>query len=594
MSDWRTGLEFVPLIVLLLIIFMWVAVGAFGGYKRALYWGVGNIVLFLIGMIFAATLSKSLATSLVKWIKLDELVPDFTKDQWVQALTPYMGIIFYLFFLIFGNPIILTPLYYPLFKRIFKIGCYDPRTKAYAKRQAKLKAKGKTEKLDKQKHTFKWSTKKYTIISRVIATPSAFLLSWPMFSSITELSMAATVTYDAAQKGYDKGIYAMTNGFNDLFPYCDHLLINTDALISGLMFATGTNSEDETYITSLENAFTTPFNKLSDFPIDKPTTDAINDVVSAFNNFSVTDASTVENYINSFTRSDDYRSLVQEIVNTQIESSGTVSKADWDTFSPFIGMILYGGNINTYDEPNQKFGLANVDPLNNANRLNLTNTSYDFLQELFPKLMFDLETGGWTNQDEINKAIDSVLSLFVKISDKSYTSAIEHIGTVINPDTFVSSILGGVDLSGEGTKASPYIIPLPLFYKTSDGSKTAINNDYQEDPANPVSIYWSFYPVLTNERADPSFTWVYRFWDVDDTSTFPISNYFAQTTNPSAGAIGFTPTETFVNSYPEWTDVTGFSAQDFRCHIVLTDKDTGVEFLGLNDIYFRIKYVSPV
>lgn len=579
-SDWRTGLEWIPLLVFLVLIFFWILIAALGGYKRTLYWGVGNLILYFLGCIFAVTLSDALAKSIINTFKIS--IEDFTQQELIDALKPFMGLIFYLICFLGGNLVLLLPLYFAVFKRVFKIGKYDVRTKAYAKRH-----NGDV----KERKNLKWSIKKYSLVSRAIAVPSAFVLFYPMVATFTEIAIAGTTSYNQVQKNTNlKNIYNMTAWWNNVYPYCDDMLVNINALLSGLFLMSDSPTTGTAYIDNLVNNIQAPFDEISGLSdLDTITPEKITTILDTFK--TVDDKATIEEYIDGITLSKDYGPIFDDVIDKFIEAQDALDKDTFNLIDPLVEGLKYGTTINAINTDNT---IDSLPLTTNYEKLSLTERSYDFFLNIFKDLFFDKTT---FTDDELTYDASCLLSLFIKISDENYTQSKDlSLGEVLDPDDVLAKINSFSSLfttdaiaeleAANGSSDNPYIVPAQLLYdinSTQTTSNPDLNTKYLS--ANKY-LYWSFYPILENPKIETTFSYSYKL-------NGDISHYLKANTIADSGGLGFTyidspATEGLTNG--ELIALTKTNPKTFNCTITVTDNTTKQSWNVTK--YFQLEYLE--
>ena len=141
--DWRSGLEWVPILVFFLLIFIPVITGAFSGWKRSIFWGGGILVMYCIGWLLAAFLAGSMTIDLYRnilnFLHID--ISGLSDDLIVKAGIPFIRIFCFVLCTLVGTLIIVLPSYYTWGKRVLKIGKYAiPKEKRIElKNQATIK-----------------------------------------------------------------------------------------------------------------------------------------------------------------------------------------------------------------------------------------------------------------------------------------------------------------------------------------------------------------------------------------------------------------------------------------------------------------------
>ncbi len=498
MSDWRTALEFVPLIVFVFLFVFWSVVAIWGGYKRALIWGISNLILYFIALIFTVTLSDNLATFVVD--KFNITIEQLTHDEMVYLVSSYMGIIFYIIFLVFGNLLIVLPLYEFLFKRIFKIGKFDPRTKAYAKRNEQSKTK--------KDQKFKWSNGKYVFFSRVIALPCSIILAYPSIATISNISMAATVTYSQVENNsYLSNIYWATNWWNNILPSKNNYFLNTDAILAALKLSGDMPDGTETYIDFIVNNFEDLFDNIASIfneELDSITPKDLNSIIGTLESFTLDPyEDEIVNYLNCIGRSDYIQSFLIDFVSKSVDPyENAITKSEFENVLPFIYAIKHHTTLSIKSDEGESTDLTSFQINVQLNKINISYEAYHTLVELSKSLFFDQSTYE-NDAKQLETDASNLLSIFFNPIDIESTTSVTDIKSSINYDLiFASYDIPATDNfkklceNANGSENNPYVIPADLFYSIdyiNTSNIPTISNEYLTN--NLLS--WSFYPIVS-------------------------------------------------------------------------------------------------
>ncbi|MCF0227782.1 MAG: hypothetical protein HUJ52_03100, partial [Malacoplasma sp.] len=361
MTDWRSGLSWVPIVVFSVLLLASFVVGLAGGYKRVLYWTGGNLALWLIAFIITAAGGDSIASSLAKLIKEKvsaSEIQEMSNKELTDAVRMYLGLGIYILAAIVGNLLILLPMYFGGYVKWCKIGKYDPRSKKYDKYVAKvaLKNKNKAERLKKAKTKIKMSNKGYFWLSRGIAMPLSVVLGLPMVATATQLAFGGTVqtssmlTASGKNKNL-KGLYEFTSWITDNIGkhYVDGLADNSSAIISGINL--GIN--DDANLEDLFNKIKDCMDSVDDVG-DSLDEAKLESIEATFTNYAVyanDHRSKFEPWLKDLSYSKKTLDIVRSLINSFIEpeEEPAVTEENFSNIQVFIDGVLNGCWVNTVE-----------------------------------------------------------------------------------------------------------------------------------------------------------------------------------------------------------------------------------------------------
>ena len=198
--DWRTAsLGLIPAIVLLVFVILLPVIGYFAGYKRALYWTLGNILFASLGWIIWVTSYEGILNGIFGMIPFD--LGSWPITELYPIINAVVAPIWYLIWIIGGNLILLI-MWYALFKWLLRLS----KKKKYEnfKDKASLKAESSF-------------IKRNQIISRASGAAIMFLGIAPIASSVANTASAFTVSNAQRQEnGFVEGMYKFAGGLSKI------------------------------------------------------------------------------------------------------------------------------------------------------------------------------------------------------------------------------------------------------------------------------------------------------------------------------------------------------------------------------------------
>lgn len=199
------------LFIVLLVAFP--VIGLFAGWKRALYWGGGNLLFYIIGLLiwtFAGgsivSLMNPLLTQLASLFKGGGL----TTESMAPLVKSLAAPVFFLIVLLLGN-ILLVINYYAWYKRV--VGLKKPKIqKEHEKDAKKAKRLVKKEATISKQVKVKLGNKRW--FNMVVGSISLEVLMLPTTITLTQAALYATTsTTTRKNNGFANGLY---NGLQSL------------------------------------------------------------------------------------------------------------------------------------------------------------------------------------------------------------------------------------------------------------------------------------------------------------------------------------------------------------------------------------------
>lgn len=184
-----------PILFLLLLLSIPV-IGVFGGWKRAAYWGGGNFIFYLIGMLIWKGFSKAIAKPFVSFVA--SLISQYVLSIDYLNVTVALVAPFYFLIVILVANIILVANYYIWVRSYIGIVKYE--------KVQHTRANGLTTvEYVKQKPKFDKKTK---IINYVIGGVGLPLLTMPcIFTATQAVMMTTTSNLNRQHSGFVRGFY---------------------------------------------------------------------------------------------------------------------------------------------------------------------------------------------------------------------------------------------------------------------------------------------------------------------------------------------------------------------------------------------------
>ena len=500
MIDWRNGLTWVPIIVFTLFLVISFVIGLAGGYKRALFWTGGNLILWLIAFIVTAAAGTAITNSIAQLIKdkvTAEQIQKLTVQEIADAIKIYVGLILYLVIALVGNLIIMLPLYFAGFVRWARIGKYDPHSKKYDALVAKYDTKKplKAEKLRKRKHNLKMGSKAYFWLSRGVAIPASVVLAAPLTATMTQLAFGATVqtskiyTADSKESSL-KGLFDFTNWITSNIGknYIGALGTNTSSIISGTNLALSKDANLQDVFSKITDCL----NSVKEIGDDVSSETLNNDIKPNFTDFSnyvKNSFEQLESWIADLSLSNDVMGAVEAILNAVLptrDEKDQIDAGQYENVRIFVNGVLTGGIINTLDK-NTEPGKENEDILgtypldwytlgseNYIQRLVVPTNVFNVIATVFQKILL---TPDWI-QKEPEATLDaakSITSLFFECDDFQ-NGQLDYLDIIISPDQTIA------DLDDEGK-----ILPnLPTMDDVADKLADAVIAKEQLTPKETV------------------------------------------------------------------------------------------------------------
>lgn len=198
-------------------------IGVFGGWKRAAYWGGGNFLFYIIGLLIWRYTSGGIVNLFLPLLQQLTKQADFSKIAIAIAAPAYFVII-----LIVANLFLLIN-YYAWFKRV--VGLTKVKT---------VKKKDKNGKVTKTKVAIQhnYSTG-YKVMSHVVGGVGMGALMLPTTFAFTQAVMYTTTSVTTRKNsGFASGVYDMLFDVNDTMSWLSYYSSDSardyDALFAGL------------------------------------------------------------------------------------------------------------------------------------------------------------------------------------------------------------------------------------------------------------------------------------------------------------------------------------------------------------------------
>lgn len=178
------GLAIIGPILFILLMIAFPLIGVFGGWKRAAYWGGGNLIFYLLGLGIWAGAHDALGNAMLGW--LSSVIPSLPAEKLEAFASSITAPIFFLIIVVAGNLFLLLN-YYFWFKRVAKI-------------------RRKDDKANLDNNTL--PSKKYRIMSMVAGGVGMPVLMLPTTLSATQAAMFVTTSAETrANNAFAAGLY---------------------------------------------------------------------------------------------------------------------------------------------------------------------------------------------------------------------------------------------------------------------------------------------------------------------------------------------------------------------------------------------------
>ena len=245
----------------ILFIVMMVAfplIGVFGGWKRAAYWGGGNFLFYIIGMLIWTFAGAAMSQPIIGLIK--SIIPQQSDADFSRIAASVLAPVWFVGFLLIANLILLIN-YYAWFKRVAGLSKYKT-----VKKQGKDGSVVKTKVLVNHNYSTR-----YKAMSMVVGGVGMGALMLPTTFAMTNALFFTTTSYRTrANNAFAAAIYnatASTDYSVDWFSYYSNTTDSAadfDALFAALDMQNiqiqfelpdGSKTDDESLIDALADTF---------------------------------------------------------------------------------------------------------------------------------------------------------------------------------------------------------------------------------------------------------------------------------------------------------------------------------------------------
>ncbi|MBQ0045336.1 MAG: hypothetical protein KBS35_00385 [Mycoplasma sp.] len=370
-------------------------IGVFGGWKRAVYWGGGNFLFYVIGLLVWRFTSGGIVNLIKPLLEKLTTEADFSKI----AVTIAAPIFFVLIFIV-ANLLLLIN-YYAWFKRV-----------------AKLKKYQKVKKTDKQGNVTKVKVQvqkntstKYKVINHVVGGVSMTALMLPSTFAFTQATMYATTSVTTRKNNaFASNVYNMLAKVNDKMSWLSYYTADSakdyDALFAGLAMREkkivvklpGQEEEQEVeVIDAVSQTFEQGIGQIYDSATkgegaEKTLDESITELKDSWN--AIVEGAGDE--MSALFNSDNATEVMQGLLEIPDDSGATLGKDEVEAFIDPEGK--FQEKINEYK---QQFDQVTIGEAAYNNILNEISGMYDFKEEeVTPE-----------QQAEFNKALQQVMNL---------------------------------------------------------------------------------------------------------------------------------------------------------------------------------------
>ena len=522
--DWRNGLEWVPILVFFLLIFIPTIIGAFSGWRRAIFWGGGILVMYCIGWILAAFLAESLTVGFYKYILnlLHINITDLPDDLIIKVGVPFARMFFFIICTLIGTLIIVLPSYFIWGKRALKIGKYSisKEKRAELNYQALINGVSKRKLFAEYKYESKEQTKLTkgmgigTHLAGLVILGATF---FPICTSTTELTYAATCRY-TKDTSFSSNLSTFCETINrySSYNYVDNTYTNLSCYIAFTQLATMLDNDGNNLLNTFMQILSKGFNniKILFAETQKITVATMNSIklqITSFSDYISTQftgsdktyADAMSSYINEMANSTYYTNLFVEFICSQYMHAN-VTLDQFLIINSLMNVIKNNSTINVFtDNTNLQLTDYTFDDWI-WSKLKLNNKGYQlFFRSVVKNLNFDIAS---FQQDDLESATNLMSEFFAENIDagpslKPITS-INDVVPLINYDKWlaVNNDFPNFEqakqmlLDANGTEEHPYIIPTDMYWKAS-GSATVLKNN--EFLADGQLFHWNLFPSFT-------------------------------------------------------------------------------------------------
>lgn len=251
------SLVYIAPILFIVMMVAFPVIGVFGGWKRAAYWGGGNFIFYIIGMLiwtFAGSAISAPLVNLIKGIIGQDIDADFTKIA-ASVLAP----IWFIIVLFIGNIILLIN-YYAWFKRVAGLSKYKT-----IKKTSKNGTITKTKVLVQHNYSTRYKAMSMVVGGvgmGALMLPTTFAMTNAVFFTTTSPKTRATNPFAAgvykATVGTDSTVdwFSYYSGSTDSAVDYDALFAALDMNNTEIIFETPEGKQEpETLIEALEDTF---------------------------------------------------------------------------------------------------------------------------------------------------------------------------------------------------------------------------------------------------------------------------------------------------------------------------------------------------
>ena len=314
-------------------------IGVFGGWKRSLFWGGGNFLFYIIGLLVLMFAGSNIAAFVANFFT--QMKSDVQNiENIIQSIVP---IGFCLIVPLVGNLFLLIN-YYAWFKRGAKIGKYEVQQTTSKNKKSKNGAK--VVKLNGKQRAINMVVGGVTMTG--LMAPTVFSLNQGVMYATTSLSTRKSNSF--ASSMYD--FFDKTNSAFSFMSYYKTTASDMDALfayvaISGKSIkytdADG-NKQEGTVVDALSNTFTDGFGDiykaLTEQSTEKPV-DEINQFIVSWN--SIVEAT--DDNLEAFFNSPSFTDLIKDCIPIPEGEETTITTEQWSKYKENIENALESEDI---------------------------------------------------------------------------------------------------------------------------------------------------------------------------------------------------------------------------------------------------------
>lgn len=392
-------LNIIPPIIFIVLVIAFPLIGLAAGWKRAAFWGGGNLLFYVIGLMIWRFAGAAIVTPVLA--KLKELLAQFLegKELTVQLAVSLLAPVWFLLWMAISELILLIN-YYAWYKKVVglkKIAIKDKKTGKVKKQYTKVNAKA--------------GTVGYKIGNRLGGVALLGVLTLPTTIAFTQLAYCG-VTSNAtrAKSGISNNLYKsllkLSEGPFSWLTYSTQSCRDFDAAYSALVLM-NIEYEGTPILDYIENNVPTQIEEIMKGiqGIDEGETEegkknvaqAVNDLAGFWNNLA-------ENYpeeIGGVFSSENAVDLVKQFMPPDLEDNFTINSGNFDD------ILGEEGSMKKLIEEYENGVIGGVKIEEKLQQVEITEEAFNSFTDFFVK-MIDIEEG---LEDSVTNSMKDIISL---------------------------------------------------------------------------------------------------------------------------------------------------------------------------------------